>query len=132
MTDEAIGRPGGAADPRPMDLGEILGTALRLYRRHWRTLLAIAAVVVVPFTLLQYLFGHWVRDRSAVTTDQVTSTSSWAAGTAPLVTALAGLVMFLVLTGAITRVVAAEAAGEDPAWSRATASAFTALGRSCW
>jgi uncharacterized membrane protein len=35
-------------------------------------------------------------------------------GVAGLVTALAGLVMFLVLTGAITRAVAAEVAGEDP------------------
>ena len=35
-------------------------------------------------------------------------------GTAGLVAALAGVVMFLVLTGAITRAVAAEVAGEDP------------------
>jgi hypothetical protein len=111
-----------------MDLGEILGTALRLYRRHWRTLLAIAAVVVVPFTLLQYLFGHWVRDRGAVTTDQVTSTASWAAGTAALVTALAGLVMFLVLTAAITRAVAAEAAGEDPSLEQSYRFGFHRVG----
>ncbi len=35
-------------------------------------------------------------------------------GVAGLVTALAALLMFLVLTGAITRAVAAEVAGEDP------------------
>ena len=53
------------------------------------------------------------------------STSSWAIGTAGLVAALAGMLMFLVLTGAITRAVAAEVAGEDPGveqnylfWSR--------------
>ena len=45
---EAIGQPGGAALPRPMGIGEILSTAFELYQRHWRTLLAIAAVVVVP------------------------------------------------------------------------------------
>ena len=44
----------------------------------------------------------------------VIETASWAVGIAGLVTALAGLVMFLVLTGAITRAVAAEVAGEDP------------------
>jgi hypothetical protein len=54
---EAIGQPAGAALPRPMGIGEILSTAFQLYRRHWRTLLAIAAVVVVPLTLLQYLLG---------------------------------------------------------------------------
>ena len=31
-----------------MGIGEILSTALQLYRRHWRTLLTIAAVVVIP------------------------------------------------------------------------------------
>src|SRR4030095_2605067 len=45
---EAIGQPGQAALPRPLGIGEILSTAWRLYQRHWRTLLAIAAVVVVP------------------------------------------------------------------------------------
>ena len=111
---EAIGQPGGAALPRPMGIGEILSTAFQLYQRHWRTLLAIAAVVVVPFTLLQYLIGDQVRTRGEETANGVVSTSSWAVGIAGLVTALAGLVMFLVLTGAITRAVAAEVAGEDP------------------
>jgi hypothetical protein len=58
---EAIGQPGGAALPRPMGIGEILSAAFQLYQRYWRTLLAIAAVVVAPFTLLQYLLGHAVR-----------------------------------------------------------------------
>ena len=44
---EAIGQPGEAALPRPLGIGEILSTAFQLYRRHWRTLMAIAAVVVV-------------------------------------------------------------------------------------
>jgi hypothetical protein len=116
---EAIGQPGGAALPRPMGIGEILSTAFQFYQRHWRTLLAIAAVVVVPFTLLQYLIGDQVRIRGEETAKTVNGvvvveTSSWAVGIAGLVTALAGLVMFLVLTGAITRAVAAEVAGEDP------------------
>jgi hypothetical protein len=111
---EAIEQPGGTALPRPMGLGEILSTAFQLYRRHWRTLLAIAAVVVVPFTLLQYLLGDQVRARGEEVANGVVTTASWAVGTAALVTALAGVVMFLVLTGAITRAVAAEVAGEDP------------------
>jgi hypothetical protein len=111
-----------------MDIGGILSTALKPYRRHWRTLLAIAAVVVVPFTLLQYLFGHWVRGQGEATSNQMMSTSSWAAGTASLVTALAGLLMFLVLTGAITRAVAAEVAGEDPSLEQSYRFGFHRLG----
>jgi hypothetical protein len=111
---EAIRQPGRAALPRPMGIGEILSTAFQLYQRHWRTLLAIAAVVVVPFTLLQYLLGDQVRTRGEVTSNGVVETATWAVGIAGLVAALAGVVMFLVLTGAITRAVAAEVAGEDP------------------
>jgi hypothetical protein len=112
---EAIGRPGGAALPRPMGVGEILSTAFQLYQRHWRTLWAIAAVVVVPFTLLQYLLGHTVRVTGVATSNgTMMSPPTWRVGVAGLVTALAGVVMFLVLTGAITRAVAAEAAGQDP------------------
>jgi len=43
---EAMGQ-GGAAALRPRGIGEILSTAFQLYRRHWQTLFAIAAVVVV-------------------------------------------------------------------------------------
>ena len=111
---ETIGQPGGTALPRPLGVGEILSTALQLYRRHWRTLLAIAAVVVVPLTLLQYLFGDWIRTRGEITSLQQVSTATWAVGAAGLVAGLAGLLMYLVLTGAITRAVAAEVAGEDP------------------
>jgi hypothetical protein len=112
---EAIGQPSGAALPRPMGIGEILSTAFGFYQRHWRTLLAITAVVVVPITLLQYLLGDQVRTQGEeVANGVVIETASWAVGLAGLVTALAGLVMFLVLTGAITRAVAAEVTGEDP------------------
>jgi hypothetical protein len=126
---EAIGQPGGAALPRPMGIGEILSTAFQLYQRHWRTLLAIAAVVVVPFTLVQYLLGNWVRDRGEVTTNGVVvDEATWSAGLAGLVAALAGVVMFLVLTGAITRAVAAEVAGEDPGVEQSYRFGFHRLG----
>ena len=81
---EAIGQPGQAALPRPLGIGEILSTAFRLYQRHWRTLLAIAAVVVVPLTLLQYLLGDWLRSRGEITSLQQVSTATWAVGAAGL------------------------------------------------
>jgi hypothetical protein len=121
---EAIGQPGQAALPRPLGIGEILSTAFRLYQRHWRTLLAIAAVVVVPLTLLQYLFGDWLRTRGEVTSPQQVSTATWAVGAAGLVAALAGILMYLVLTGAITRAVA----GEDPSLEQSYRFGFHRLG----
>jgi hypothetical protein len=125
---EAIGQPGQAALPRPLRIGEILSTAFQLYRRHWRTLLAIAGVVVVPLTLLQYLLGDWLRSRGEVTSYQQISTATWAVGAAGLVAGLAGLLMYLVLTGAITRAVAAEVAGEDPSLEQSYRFGFHRLG----
>jgi hypothetical protein len=125
---EAIGHPGGAALPRPLGIGEILSTALQLYRRHWRTLLAIAAVVVVPLTLLQYLFGDLVRTQGETTRNGVVETATWAVGIAGLLAALAGILMYLVLTGAITRAVAAEVAGQDPSVEQSYRFGFHRLG----
>ena len=125
---EAIGQPGQAALPRPLGSGEILSTAWRRYQRHWRTLVAIAAVVVVPLTLLQYLFGDWLRSRGEVTSYQEISTATWAVGAAGLMAGLAGLLMYLVLTGAITRAVAAEVAGEDPSLEQSYRFGFHRLG----
>jgi hypothetical protein len=125
---EAIGQPGRAALPRPMGIGEILSTAFQFYQRHWRTLLAIAAVVVVPFTLLQYLLGDQVRIQGEeVANGVVVETATWAVGIAGLVAVLAGVVMFLVLTGAITRAVAAEVAGEDPSLEQSYRFGFVRL-----
>jgi hypothetical protein len=125
---EAIGQPGAAALPRPMGIGEILSTAFQLYRRHWRTLFAIAAVVVVPLTLLQYLLGDWIRSRGEVTSYQQISTATWAVGAAGLVAGLAGILMYLVLTGAITRAVAAEVAGQVPSVEESFRFGFHRLG----
>jgi hypothetical protein len=126
---EAIERPGEAALPRPLGIGEILSTAFQLYRRHWRTLLAIAAVVVVPLTLLQYLLAALVRTQAEVTRNGVVvETPTWAVGFYGLLAVLAGILMYLVLTGAITRAVAAEVAGEDPSLEQSYRFGFHRLG----
>ena len=111
--DQTIGQGGGMAALPPRRIGEILSTALHLYRRHWRTLMAIAAVVVVPLTLLQYGIGHWFRSHGQQLQDQVISTSFWAVASASLLAALVALLLYQVLTGAITRNIAAEVAGQD-------------------
>ena len=54
--------------------------------------------------------------------------AAWSVGIAGLVAALAGVVMFLVLTGAITRAVAAEVAGEDPGVEQSYRFGFHRLG----
>jgi len=44
---ESIGQ-GGTAALHPRGIGDILVTAIRLYRQYWETLLAIAGVVWSP------------------------------------------------------------------------------------
>jgi hypothetical protein len=111
---ETIGHDGETATLPPRGIGEILSTAFQLYRRYWRTLLPIAALVVVPLTLLQDAIGDWVRNHGQQMKDQVVSTSFWAQATAWLLAALVGLLLYQVLTGAITSAIAAEVAGQDP------------------
>jgi hypothetical protein len=109
-----------------MGIGEILSTAFQFYQRHWRTLLAITAVVVVPITLLQYILGDQVRTQGEETANGVVvETATWAVGIAGLVTALAGLLMFLVLTGPSPGRWPPKWPGRTPAWSRATGSGST-------
>jgi Membrane domain of glycerophosphoryl diester phosphodiesterase len=127
--NETLGQGGGMAALPPRGIGEILSTAFQLYRRHWRTLLAIAAVVVVPLTLLQYGIGHWFRTNGQQLEDEVVvSTSFWAMASASLLAALVGLLLYQVLTGAITRNIAAEVAGQDLDLEQSYRFGFARLG----
>jgi hypothetical protein len=127
--NETIGQGGGMAALPPRGIGEILRAAFQLYRRHWRTLVAIAAVVVVPLTLLQYVIGHWVRSLGEQMRDQVVvSTSFWAVASASLLAALVGLLLYQVLTGAITRNIAAEVAGQNLDLEQSYRFGFARLG----
>jgi hypothetical protein len=125
---ETIGQHGGMAALPPRGIGEILSTAFQLYRRYWRTLLPIAALVVVPLTLLEHALGDWVHRHGQQFENQVASTSLWAQATAWLLAALAGLLLYQVLTGAITRAIAAEVAGQDPGVEQSYRFGFARLG----
>jgi hypothetical protein len=99
---------------QPRRAGEILGAALRLYHRHPWTLIALAAVWLVPMGVL-----NWRADcsrsqgcRIMVLNDVVVSTSWWAtvAWVAILALSLVVVAVFLAVT---IRAVAARLAGED-------------------
>jgi Membrane domain of glycerophosphoryl diester phosphodiesterase len=127
--NEAPRQGGGMAALPTRGIGEILSAAFQLYRRHWRTLVAIAAVVVVPLTLLQYGIGHWVRTNGQQLEDEVVvSTSFWAVAGASLLAALVALLLYQVLTGAITRNIAAEVVGQDLGLEQSYRFGFARLG----
>jgi hypothetical protein len=127
--NQPIGQGGGMAALAPRRIGEILRAAFQLYRRHWRTLMAIAAVVVVPLTLLQYGIGHWFRSHGQQLYGQAeVSTSFWAVASASLLAALVALLLYQVPTGAITRNIAAEVAGQDLNLEQSYRFGFARLG----
>jgi hypothetical protein len=127
--NQTIGQGGAMAALPPRGIGEILSTAFQLYRRHWRTLVAIAAVVVVPLTLLQYGIGHWFRTNGQQLHDPAeVSTSFWAVASASLLAALVALLLYQALTGAITRNIATEVTGHDLGLEQSYRFGFARLG----
>lgn len=48
-------QPGSAMSLRPLRVGEMLDAAIKLYRQHWKTFMAMVAIITVPFVFLQHL-----------------------------------------------------------------------------
>jgi hypothetical protein len=113
--------PGGPAIA-PRGLGDILSAAFRLYGQHWQTLVGIAAVVVVPVAFIEAFVTHSITHtvtKSVAVVNTTTGTVSYAQATSGAYRGFLAGVVFLflsffvigLLTGAITRAVASEAAG---------------------
>lgn len=112
-------QPGSPSLLRPRGVGEILGDAFRLYARHWQNLIVIVAVIVIPLSVAQVLVGDlWIRE--GLTQEdlqngvEVVVEGALVAGVlASFVVALASILMWTVLTGAITRAAAGTFLGRD-------------------
>src|SRR5262245_10996430 len=110
--------PGSPSLLRPRTVGEILGDAFRLYARHWQNLIVLVAVIVVPLSILQVLLSDaWIRN--GWTTDEVRNGVVVSTGTAvggafgALVFFAISVLMWTILTGAITRAAAGTFLGRD-------------------
>jgi hypothetical protein len=111
--------PGSPRLLRPRSVGELLTDAFELYRRHWQNLFLIVAVIVIPLSFLQVLVGDfWIRQglteeelRNGV---EVTVNGAFVGGIlASFVVAITSILMWTVLTGAITRAAAGTFLGRD-------------------
>jgi hypothetical protein len=99
---------------RPRSVGELLEAAFSLYGKHWKSLIQIVAIAVIPLTIIQYGLGDAVS--SSRTTDaagHVTSTGGGVAAASVLVSLLALLIQ-VVLIGAIAWAVATSLVGREP------------------
>jgi hypothetical protein len=110
-------RPGGAGTAfQPLRPTEILGTAFRLYRRRWPTLLAIVALatpLAVSFPSTRALPGPGGGYQVVVHHRVVATAGSWADTALVVLAMLAAAFVFALVAGAVTRAAAAAAAGED-------------------
>ena len=110
--------PGSPSLLRPRTAGEILGDAFRLYARHWQNLIVIVAAIVIPLSFLQVLLGQ-VLIGEGLAEEEIRNGVEVSAGTvlgavlAGFVVAIVSVLMWTILTGAITRAAAGTFLGRD-------------------
>lgn len=106
--------PGSPRLFHPRTASEILGDAFALYGRHWRNLIATVAVIVVPLALLQVVvIDLLLGDAFEGDPAEMADTSVAAAVLGSLVVAAATVLMWALVTGAITRAAAGTFLGRD-------------------
>jgi hypothetical protein len=103
---------------RPRGVGEILAHAFQIYRMHWQNLIALVAVIVIPLSILQVVLtdvviGDTFDTSKTVNGDVVVNGSVGAAILGSLAVAVVSILMWTVLTGAITRAAAGTFLGRD-------------------
>jgi uncharacterized membrane protein (DUF485 family) len=104
--------PGSPRLLRPRSVSEILTDAFDLYRRHWQNLIVIVAVIVIPLSFAQVLLGGLTREGFRNGT-KVVSGALIASALASLVVGITSILMWTVLTGAISRAAAGTFLGRD-------------------
>jgi glycerophosphoryl diester phosphodiesterase family protein len=99
---------------RPRKVGELFSLALDLYGKSWARLMAIAAIVTVPLTLVQYYLWDSVRDIRPTTFGFEAARGSLArTAVASAVVGILGFFIYQVLVGAVARSAAGVTLGRD-------------------
>lgn len=92
---------------QPMGIGELLDAAIKLYRTQWKTLLGIAAILLVPVTFLQAFLTRSIG--GPFTTQPAPIPSSEMEG-ALVAASILGLIQFLFVQPLLTAAVARASA----------------------
>ena len=102
---------------RPRGIGEILTHAFEIYRQHWKNLIALVAIIVVPLTLLEVFLSDQLTDVVEVTQtvngQLVVEGSIGTLWVGVLAAAVLSILTYTILAGAITRAAAATFLGRD-------------------
>ena len=120
---------------RPLGLGEIIDTAFKIYTRHWRALMLLVAVVVVPAGIASYLIlnaavvpdlTRQLNDPTSVIDDALLEQMLRFLGAAVLAAVIQSGAAVLASAGSL-RAVAEIYLGTKPAWRTSLATAYRRL-----
>ncbi len=121
MTWQPTGEPASAPRLRPLGVGEIIDVSFRLYRKHFATFVALAAVGVLPGQVLSLLITLSVLPERRVFTnfqgEEVvvfeSQTGAWATIAALILTVGIGFIVQAISAAATTKAVADGYVGEQ-------------------
>lgn len=131
-----VPEPGRPVVLQEMGLGEILDTAIRLYRTNWRTLMGVVAIVMVPFIFMQTFIGDlttpqfnpFAFDPEA----EVPEATPGFSGLGLLLTAVEYLIVLPFITAAVARAAADVYLGEIPTVGTTYRFALSRIGSILW
>ena len=124
-------------DLRPLGVGEIIDVAIKIWRRHFKTLAKIVFIVVAPVEIFSTLVAASVSNFDVETFDSTGNTTldggalaGWLAGmfTAQLLSGLA----FLISSAAVLRAVSVSYLGGTPDWRDSLRAATSRLPSLIW
>lgn len=115
---------------RPMRIGELVDAAIKLYRQHWKSVMTIAAMIIVPVTALQaiLLAGMPELEPGEVPTSDQMGRFFFVLSVALLAQALTTPL----LTGGLSWLAAKFYLGENPTVQQAFAVALSNFGSLLW
>jgi hypothetical protein len=123
---------------RPLGIGEVLDTGIKIYRANAATLIKLVLVIVAPVTALGEIVTASADSNDpgttfdTVTGETVTGDNFWTILAAALVVALLGLVASVLATGACFKAVADAYLGRASDWRHSLGFAARRLGSIVW
>lgn len=123
---------------RPLGIGEILDTAIKIYRGNATTLIKLVLLIIAPVTALGEIVSASAdsRDPSVtfdpVTGEQVVGDDFWTIIAAALVVGLLGVLATVLATGACFKAVADAYLGHATDWRRSLGFAARRFGGIVW
>ena len=137
-TAEASAAPSLAL--RPLGVGEILDVSIKVYLRHWRTLLKVVAVIEVPIQLIGFVVLLSILPDQTLRQQNFGSGPVTTTGSVDVAAVLGGYAVYLVLTlvaaalatAASLKAVSDAYLGERPTWSSSLRFALRRLHSVVW